>query len=188
MAAADVTAPKAEEVEVKGTASGSEEEPELETAEDKHASRPEKKAKKALLKMGLKFEEGYTRVTMKKAPGVLFVIADPEVYHAPGTDTWVVFGEYKIEDLQARAREQYAQQMRQMQAQAARAKLEEDKKAARAPVEPKAAKVEEVEEVVDETGVEAKDIELVMAQASVSRAKAVGALKSNNGDVVNAIM
>lgn len=41
---------------------------------------------------------------------------------------------------------------------------------------------------VDETGVEVKDIELVMSQANVSRAKAVRALKNNNNDIVNAIM
>lgn len=41
---------------------------------------------------------------------------------------------------------------------------------------------------VDESGVEAKDIELVMSQANVSRAKAVKALKSNQNDIVNAIM
>lgn len=41
---------------------------------------------------------------------------------------------------------------------------------------------------VDETGVEAKDIELVMSQANVSRAKAVKALKNNSNDIVNAIM
>ena len=33
-----------------------------------------------------------------------------------------------------------------------------------------------------------RDIELVMQQASVSRAKAVKALKDNDGDIVNAIM
>ena len=33
-----------------------------------------------------------------------------------------------------------------------------------------------------------KDIELVMSQANVSRAKAVRALKNNNNDIVNAIM
>ncbi|VDI25662.1 Hypothetical predicted protein [Mytilus galloprovincialis] len=43
-------------------------------------------------------------------------------------------------------------------------------------------------EVVDESGVEAKDIELVMSQANVSRTKAVKALKNNNNDIVNAIM
>ncbi len=41
---------------------------------------------------------------------------------------------------------------------------------------------------MDETGVEVKDIELVMSQANVSRAKAVRALKNNNNDIVNAIM
>lgn len=41
---------------------------------------------------------------------------------------------------------------------------------------------------VDETGVEVKDIELVMSQANVSRAKAVRALKNNSNDIVNAIM
>lgn len=41
---------------------------------------------------------------------------------------------------------------------------------------------------VDESGIEAKDIELVMSQASVSRAKAVRALKNNQNDIVNAIM
>jgi nascent polypeptide-associated complex subunit alpha len=41
---------------------------------------------------------------------------------------------------------------------------------------------------VDATGVEEKDIELVMSQANVSRSKAVRALKDNANDIVNAIM
>lgn len=41
---------------------------------------------------------------------------------------------------------------------------------------------------VDESGVESKDIELVMSQAGCSRAKAVAALKKNDNDIVNAIM
>jgi len=36
--------------------------------------------------------------------------------------------------------------------------------------------------------VEAKDIELVMSQANVSRKRAVNALKNNDNDIVNAIM
>ncbi|EPQ06005.1 Nascent polypeptide-associated complex subunit alpha, muscle-specific form [Myotis brandtii] len=46
---------------------------------------------------------------------------------------------------------------------------------------------EREEEEADETGVEVKDIELVMSQANVSRAKAVGALKNNSHGTVNAI-
>lgn len=41
---------------------------------------------------------------------------------------------------------------------------------------------------VDESGVEDKDVELVMSQANVSRAKAIKALKNNQNDIVNAIM
>ena len=41
---------------------------------------------------------------------------------------------------------------------------------------------------VDESGVEPKDIELVMTQASVTRSKAVNALKKAEGDIVSAIM
>ena len=41
---------------------------------------------------------------------------------------------------------------------------------------------------VDEIGVEEKDIKLVMSQASVSRARAVRALKNNTNNIVNAIV
>lgn len=41
---------------------------------------------------------------------------------------------------------------------------------------------------MDEGGLEQRDIDLVMAQANVSRAKAVRALKHNKNDIVNAIM
>ncbi|PNH03685.1 Nascent polypeptide-associated complex subunit alpha-like protein [Tetrabaena socialis] len=41
---------------------------------------------------------------------------------------------------------------------------------------------------VDDSGVEQKDIELVMTQANVSRSKAVKALKNAEGDIVSAIM
>jgi nascent polypeptide-associated complex subunit alpha len=45
-----------------------------------------------------------------------------------------------------------------------------------------------MEEEVNEEGLEAKDIELVMAQASVEKSVAVKALRENDGDLVNAIM
>lgn len=55
--------------------------------------------------------------------------------------------------------------------------------------ESKAAEEEEDDgEEVDATGLEDKDIELVMTQANVSRNKAVKALKENDNDIVNSIM
>jgi NACalpha-BTF3-like transcription factor len=43
-------------------------------------------------------------------------------------------------------------------------------------------------DTVDETGLESKDIELVLSQAGCSRAAAVTALKENDGDLVNSIL
>jgi nascent polypeptide-associated complex subunit alpha len=45
-----------------------------------------------------------------------------------------------------------------------------------------------IEDTVDETGVDPKDIKLVMEQTGASRAKAVRALKESGGDLINAIM
>jgi NACalpha-BTF3-like transcription factor len=45
---------------------------------------------------------------------------------------------------------------------------------------------DEDEEPVDDAGLDAKEIELVMAQVSCSRARAVRALRQNGGDLINA--
>jgi nascent polypeptide-associated complex subunit alpha len=44
----------------------------------------------------------------------------------------------------------------------------------------------EDDEEVDETGVDPKDIELVIQQVGCSRAKAVRVLKESGGDLINA--
>ena len=46
----------------------------------------------------------------------------------------------------------------------------------------------EDDEDVDTTGLDENDIQMVVEQASVSRAKAVKALRNHDGDIVNAIM
>ena len=59
-------------------------------------SRSEKKARKAIIKLGLKQTTGITRVTIRKSKNILFVIAKPEVYKSPASDTYIVFGEAKV--------------------------------------------------------------------------------------------
>jgi len=97
-----------------------------------------------------------------------------------------VFGEAKIEDLNASAQAAAAQQLASQGAEDHSghnhgegghshdhdAKKEED----------------DDDEEVDAEGIEDKDIELVMTQASVSRKKAIKALKENDNDIVNSIM
>lgn len=147
--------------------------------EVKH-SRAEKKSRKALQKLGLKTVSGVTRVTVKKNKNYLFVISKPEVYKSPQSDTYIIFGEAKIEDLSAVAQKSAAEQFKMP-----------DMGAVGVPptgAEAAAAEEDEDDEDLDETDVEAKDIELVMSQADVSRAKAIKALKKSNQDVVDAIM
>ena len=146
-------------------------------------SRSEKKARKAMSKLGLKQVTGVTRVTIRKSKNILFVINRPDVYKCPASDTYIVFGEAKIEDLSQQAQMAAAEKFK---APTNPAGLGEDLPSTIS--QPTIQEESEEEGEIDESGVEAKDIELVMSQANVSRSKAVKALKNNNNDIVNAIM
>jgi nascent polypeptide-associated complex subunit alpha len=114
------------------------------------------------------------------------------------TKTRSIFGEAKIEDLNSQAQAAAAQQL----AGAGGHDHDHDDHAGHdhshaghshgkgKAVEHSHDKEEEEDdgEEVDEEGVEESDITLVMAQANVSRKKAVKALKENNNDIVNSIM
>lgn len=149
-------------------------------------NRNEKKSRKAMQKLGMRPVPGVLRVTVKKSKNVLFVINKPDVFKSPTADTYVVFGEAKSEDLSSASQAAAAKQFRQPEAMAAAAGMPAAPESADDDVPALAAPAEEEE--LDETGVEAKDIELVMSQAGCSRASAVKALKENSGDLVNAIM
>lgn len=142
-------------------------------------SRSEKKARKAISKLGLKQVQGVNRVTIRKSKNILFVISRPDVFKSPASDTYIVFGEAKIEDLSQQAQMVAAEKFKAPEPSPA---------AGDVPSTVAQTIQEESDEEVDETGIESKDIELVMSQANVSRSKAVKALKNNSNDIVNAIM
>merc|ERR1740120_679850 len=73
-------------------------------------NRSEKKSRKAVQKLGMKPVPGIVRVTVKKSKNILFVISKPDVHKSPTSDTYIVFGEAKIEDLSAQAQASAAQQ------------------------------------------------------------------------------
>ncbi|XP_071686467.1 nascent polypeptide-associated complex subunit alpha-like protein [Rutidosis leptorrhynchoides] len=139
-------------------------------------SRSEKKSRKAVLKLGMKPIPGVSRVTVKKSKNIMFVISKPDVFKSPASDTYVIFGEAKIEDLSSQLQSQAAEQFKAPNLSNVVSEPEP------------AATAQDDDEDVDETGVEPKDIELVMTQAGVSRTKAVKALKAADGDIVSAIM
>lgn len=159
--------------------------------QEKGSTRGEKKARKAILKLGMKPVPDVVRVTMKKSKNIMFVVSKPDVFKSPTSDTYIIFGEAKIEDLAAKQAALNAEQIRQQQLQA-----KAESKSAFAPnkaaipsatpeVVPQGAADDEQ---VDETGIDPKDIMLVITQAHCSRAKAVAALRNNSNDLVNAIM
>ncbi|URD76842.1 nascent polypeptide-associated complex [Musa troglodytarum] len=146
-------------------------------------SRSEKKSRKAMLKLGMKPFPGVTRVTVKKSKNhivnafapvvafqILFVISKPDVFKSPTSDSYVIFGEAKIEDLSSQLQTQAAEQFKAPDLSHVISK-------------PETSAIVQDDEEVDETGVEPKDIELVMTQAGVARSKAVKALKAADGDI-----
>ena len=115
------------------------------------------------------------------------------------SQTYSIFGEAKIEDLNSQAQANAASQLAAAEANSGgdhaghdHAGHDHDHGKGKA-VDTGDAKKEEDEEdddgeEVDESGMESKDIELVMTQAGVSRKKAVKALRENDNDIVNSIM
>jgi len=146
-------------------------------------SRGEKKARKIMSKLGLKQVAGVSRVTIRKSKNILFVIQKPDVYKNPASDTYIVFGEAKIEDLSQAAQMEAASKFK-----AAEVPQPQDMGASGTTTTAAIPEEDEDDDEVDEAGVEEKDIDLVMSQANVSRSKAVKALKNNGNDIVNAIM
>merc|ERR1711903_238329 len=144
-------------------------------------SRSEKKSRKAMQKLGMKPVPGIIRVTVKKSKNILFVIKEPDVFKtnadsAKAPQTFIVFGKAEIEDLSQ---------------QATSAAVEQFKPPAAGDSKP----AEAIDELdgdddgdEDAGDLDENDIELVVKQAGVSRAKAIKALKLNDKDVVNAIM
>ncbi|KAG9236085.1 putative nascent polypeptide-associated complex subunit alpha [Amylocarpus encephaloides] len=159
-------------------------------------SRNEKKARKSIAKLGLTRVPGITRVTLRRPKNILFVINQPEVWKSPTSNTYIVFGEAKIEDLNSQAQASAAQQLAAAESHDHTGhdhsghdhSHDHGKGKAIDTGDDKKDEDEDDGEEVDVDGLEDKDIELVMTQASVSRKKAVKALHENDNDIVNSIM
>jgi nascent polypeptide-associated complex subunit alpha len=140
-------------------------------------SKSEKKARKAMKTLGMKPVPGIVRVTVKKAKNVLFVISDPDVMKSPASDTYVIFGQAKIEDMASQNAAAAAEQF----------KAPDDATADDVP-DLVGADEDDDDEEVDATGIDEVNITAVMTTINCSRNKAIKALKKNNGVAIDAIM
>ncbi|KAJ1730958.1 hypothetical protein LPJ61_002766 [Coemansia biformis] len=150
----------------------------------KQQSAAERKARKAMLKKGFEQVTGVTNISVLRKKSPMFSIYSPDVYKNTNSDTWIVFGEARVDNL-GRMMNSGAQRATRTAAPAAPAIDPSD---LLAEASAGAAEASDDDEKVDETGVDSSDIELIVAQANCSRAAAVKALKANSNDVVNAIM
>jgi len=150
-------------------------------------NRNEKKARAELLKLGLKPITGIHRVTFVRGK-TIFAISEPEVYKNPSSDSYIVFGEARVEDPGFQAQMAAAQRM--VQQATAQASQNKSTTTAHPAVTSAAAEEEdeEDEECEEFEDLNESDIKIVMDQANVSRAKAIKSLKEHDNDVVNTIM
>ncbi|KAH8352050.1 hypothetical protein KR084_001508, partial [Drosophila pseudotakahashii] len=159
----------------------------LRSADGPKHSRGEKKARRMLMKLDLKPVANVTRVTMRKNKNIMLYIQHPEVYKVPHSDTYICFGEVRVEDISSSAAASQAAAKAAERFRVSSPGGGEDGAAAGG--ESLADEEDEGEEV-DLVGVDLdeKDIELVQMQAACSRKTAIKALLKNDNDVVNAIM
>lgn len=150
----------------------------------------ERKNKKMVQKLGLKPLPKFEKIIVRGAKGLSFQISDPDVYPVPGTKSYIVFGEAKLEDRNA---------VSQAAALANATSQLEQKLAA---MKTQSGEAEGPSELgnfdgsdqgdescnVDGEDVDSSNIDLVVNQTGCSRAKAAMALKLNNNDVVEAIL
>ncbi|KAM0900753.1 hypothetical protein ACQ4PT_020451 [Festuca glaucescens] len=63
-------------------------------------------------KLGMKDITGVSRVTVKKSKTVMFVVSKPDDFKSPHSDTYIIFGEAKIDDLSNQLQPQAAEQFK----------------------------------------------------------------------------
>jgi len=170
-------------------------------------SRAEKKSRKAISKLGMKQVPGIMRVTVKKARNILFVIANPDVYKSPNSDTYVIFGEAKIEDYSGEGGLTDSVSKFKNQADVGAASNLNDlpnlepvssgseaasqtattgASAAAAPAAAPSGGSDS--DLPSAEGLREEDIAMVAEQGKTTRAKAIEALRKSNNDMVQAIV
>ena len=151
------------------------------------------------MKLGMKQFAGITRVTMRKRDGYIFVINEPEVLKsAEGGNSFVCFGEIKVDDPNQRLQQAEAKRFAEHQAAhaAGTAHTHDDphhQEAAKVEEKPKKGKKgkkkeEDEGEAANEEGITPGHINMVMEHTGCTRNAAIEALRESGDDMINAVM
>ena len=153
------------------------------------------------MKLGMKQFAGITRVTMRKRDGYIFVINEPEVLKsADGGNSFVCFGEIKVDDPNQRLQQAEAKKFAEHQAAHAAGTAHQDEhghghehEPAKVEEKPKKGKKgkkkeEDEGEAANEEGITPGHINMVMEHTGCTRNKAIEALRESGDDMINAVM
>jgi nascent polypeptide-associated complex subunit alpha len=169
--AEETETPKVEEVKADAPAEPTAEEKpaeEVKSTSRKNA-RAEKKMKDALLRHNLTQLPNVSSVMMRKGAQIAWSFTEPEVYYIE--NVYVVFGEPSVQDAGRRAVDDLKKT------------IPEDT----APVEPGPTVVEDAVEE-DASDLKSEDIDTIIQQTGVTRARAIQALRDAGNDLVTAVM
>ncbi|ORM40105.1 Nascent polypeptide-associated complex subunit alpha [Babesia sp. Xinjiang] len=172
------------------------------TAPKGRQNKNERRSRKLLNKMGLKLVEGITKVCIKKSKQVFFVINKPDVYKLPNSDTYVVFGEAKVEDMTQNSAIEAAHRLSQLSAvlQSADTGTAGGKETGERPSDANMDDNKDDSEDLTVTKsptpgdstegytINSSDIDLVMTQVGCTREQAKQGLLRHNGDIVETIL
>ncbi|KAJ1647553.1 hypothetical protein LPJ64_001086 [Coemansia asiatica] len=150
-------------------------------------SAAEKKARKAMQKKGLEQVPGITNITIMRKKAGMFSIYAPDVYKNSTSDTWIVFGEARMDNF-GRPNPAFQRAARTGATADAASTSATATAATEAAPEAAADAASASSNDVDEARVDSKDVELIMSQANCTRAQAIESLIKNGNDVVNSIM
>lgn len=169
--------PEMEDVPELETQPTTQESEQTESNTQRRVSKMEKKNKKALLKSGLKEFAGVEKVTIQTTSKINLAIDQPDVFKS--NDTYVIFGQPRIEDAKSQQTKDVLQNILQQQDVSSQiSDLEKQTSAS----ETQSSSDDDLE------GIKEKDIEVVMSEGNCDRQTAIKALKENNKDVVDAVV
>jgi len=165
-----------------------------------------------MLKLGMKQIPGIVRVTVKKAKNILFVISKPDVFKSPASDTYIIFGEAKIEDINSQAQAAAAEQFKNnsnnvniaQNTQNTNQEIDPSRESGSGPSSSSSSTTSSTtskaststststptasgSESVDDSDLDSDEIQTVINQTQCTRAQAVAALKKS-GNIVDAIL
>ena len=160
--------------------------PETQAKEDNtpKASRGERKFKKAMMKLGLKPMEGFTRATLKTGKNMMLYIDNPFIMNTGANEhNYIIFGEPKLFDFKSALSNDKLKKFKD-------SRPADDKKVPETIKEEDEAEAQEEAEAeveVEEGKYPEEDIKSIIEYSNCDRKAAIRALAKADGDVIDAI-